>query len=437
MATTGKRLLIGAALVVALLLIWAALSTPVGERHKAAPTPELPPTLTLTAAALPSPTATATTMPPQPAIAAYPSPAAPTAAASAHPSPEAARTIPAQPPTSAAYPAAQATDTPTPTATPTPQPTPTPRPPMPTPTRQAVATPYPAPTPLAMTTGTKRSNIGPYLLAPPEFGQPTHNLLKSGHMRAYMAVNPAHWGSLDRLPNMEGYGRNWIPPKKEIEYIEDGVEGARRYYARFEDTYEATRGDIHAWMSTWAFTYDNEAFAERWVAFQREWLRLMHEHGYKAGIGGMRTHRFKTNEIRRLAPAIAEADYLFLSEAGAPTIRGSFYQTVLLYRRLRDELRGVLREEQIPPFILDICVDGRVLADLNKPGGPWWQRGYIQFETSKENYMADVRAYDLETLKDPYVQHVFWFATNITQDTHSFDVDTNMLAVADGWHVGR
>ena len=269
----------------------------------------------------------------------------------------------------------------------------------------------------------------------PEAGQPTHNLLIDGNMRGYMAINPAHWTPADQLPHMEGYGRNWIPEDEELELIREGAAGGRAYYNEFKNTYQATRKNIHAWMSTWAFVYGDREFADRWVEFQREWLRLMHEEGYRAGVGGMKTHLFKSGEISWLAPAIAESDYLFLSEAGAPTLASSFGKTTLLYRGLRAELGVALGNDKVPMLILDISVDGKVLADLDTPGGPWWQRGYIQFKTPKEDYMADVRAYDLQTLSDPYVRHVFWFATNITRDTHSFDVDTNMLAVANAWHA--
>ncbi|MBN1401433.1 MAG: hypothetical protein JXA74_11390, partial [Anaerolineae bacterium] len=306
----------------------------------------------------------------------------------------------------------------------------------PSPTVGATSTPRPlwTPHPEPLTQDGKTSNIGPYLLANPEAGQPTHNLLKDGAMRGYMAINPAHWTPYDQLPHMEGYGRNWIPTEEELDFIWEGAAGARAYYDKFEETYQATRGDILAWMSTWGFVYGDVAFAERWVEFQIEWLHLMHVNGYRAGVGGMKTHLFKPGEIAWLAPAIAQADYLFLSESGAPTLVSSMGKTTLLYRVLMAELDDVLNVEEIPPLILDISVDGRVLADLDEPGGPWWQRGYRDFETSKADYMADVRAYDLETLRDPYVRHVFWFATNISRDTRSFDVNTDMLVVANGWH---
>jgi hypothetical protein len=187
-------------------------------------------------------------------------------------------------------------------------------------------------------------------------------------------------------------------------------------------------------MSTWAFEFGDREFAADWVAFQREWLRLMHANGYRAGVGGMKTHLFGEGEILWLTRAIAESDYLFLSESGAPTIMESVGRSTLLYRDLVAELERAL-PGGVPQVILDISVDGQVLADLDWPGGPWWQRGYVQFETPKAAHMADVRAYDRETLRDEYVRHVFWFATNVTDDTHSFDVDTNMLAVADGWHA--
>jgi hypothetical protein len=256
-------------------------------------------------------------------------------------------------------------------------------------------------------------------------------------MVAYMAVNPAHWAPADALPDMEGYGRNWISADEELAYIRAGKQGAQTYFERFKDTYRATEGQIHAWMSTWAFEFGDEAFAAQWVEFQQEWLRLMHEHDYLAGGGGMKTYAFEPGEITWLAPAIADADYLFLSESSAPTLMGGAGEYTFLYRDLVAELRGVLGDDGVPALILDVCVDGQALADTDAPGGPWWQRGYIQFETSKADYEQDVRAYDLETLKDAYVAHVFWFATNITDDTHSFDVDTDMLRVADGWHSGE
>ena len=109
--------------------------------------------------------------------------------------------------------------------------------------------------------------------------------------------------------------------------------------------------------------------------------------------------------------------------------------TTLIYRDLVAELGAALPGQDLPPLILDVCVDGKVLADLNGPGGPHWQRGYRDYGTTPEDYAADVRNYDIATLYDPYVRHVFWFATNITEDTKSFDVNTPMLAIADGWHV--
>jgi len=303
--------------------------------------------------------------------------------------------------------------------------------PTPTPTNTPFPTPLPLPTGVA-----KRSNIGPYLLSHPETGQPTHNLLKNGHMRAYMAVNPAHWTPADQLPHMEGYGRNWIPPEEELALIDQGAEGGRIYFERFRESYEHCRPNIHAWMSTWAFRYGDPEFAAKWASFQTEWLRLMHEHGFKAGVGGMKTHLFKPGEFAWLAPAISEADYLFLAESGAPTLMSSIGKSTLVYRRLIAELRDALpADKDIPPLILDVCVDGQVLNDLQVPGGPWRQRGYRDFGISPEDYAADVRAYDIATLYDPYVKHVFWFATNITKDTISFDVNTPMLAIADHWHV--
>lgn len=346
------------------------------------------------------------------------------------------------------------THTPEPTATDTPVPTDTPPPTMPptltrtatpqaTATRRSTPTPKPTwtkavspvptrtPTPAAPT---HKSNIGPYLLMNPEAGQPTHNLLRNGPMRAYIAINPAHWTPADQLPNMEGYGRNWIPEDEELAYINAGAEGAGRYYDRFAPTYDATRANIHAWMSTWAFRWDDAAFAERWVAFQREWLRLMHANGYRAGVGGMKTHPFADGEILRLAPAIADSDYVFLSEAGAPLMMDGRGYSVLLYRDLYADLVAHLGADKVPPLILDVCVDGRVNAELDRTGGPWWQRGYRDFDVSRDEYMASIREYDLETVKDAYVCHVFWFATNVTKDTQSFDVNTDMLAVAEGWH---
>jgi hypothetical protein len=346
------------------------------------------------------------------------------ASADAYPAP--ASTLPSEGPT------AQPEHTPTsvpPTSTPRPTMTPRPR-------IAPTNTPRPPTTSGLGDTGPagRTSNIGPYLLMNPEAGQPTHNLLKDGRMRAYLAINPAHWGDPDRLPNMEGYGRNWIPEEEELDYILAGADGARRYFERFQGAYEKTRGEIHAWMSTWAFRFGDPAFASQWVAFQREWLRLMHENGYRAGVGGMKTYLLRADQITWLAPAIAEADYLFLAESGAPTLRGSFGQTTLLYRNLMDELLTVLPAESIPPLILDVCVDGKVNKDLGRTG-VWWQRGYRDFGTSQADYADDVRAYDLETLKDPYVKHVFWFATNITDDTRSFDVNTDMLAIANDWHT--
>ena len=178
----------------------------------------------------------------------------------------------------------------------------------------------PAPTPIPLPDGelAHTSNVGPYLLAPPEAGQPTHNLLQEGHMRAYLAINPAHWGADDALPAMEGYGRNYLADEEELAFIRRREQGARGYYDRFRPTYEQMRGKIHAWMSTWAFVYGDPAFAKDWVAFQREWLRLMHADGYLAGVGGMKTYPFGPGEIVWLAPAVAEADYLFLGESGAP-----------------------------------------------------------------------------------------------------------------------
>ena len=289
--------------------------------------------------------------------------------------------------------------------------------------------------PLTECGGGRRSNIGPYLLSNPEAGQPTHNLLKTGNMRAYTAISPADWGSQDSLPNMEGYGRNWIPAEQEMGMIWQGAEGGRRYFDKFKDSYRATRDDIHAWMSTWAFIYGDDAFARQWVAFQREWLRLMHQDGFRAGVGGMRTHMFRTGEITWLAPAIADSDYLFLSEADAPTLMYGRGDSTFLYRALVQELRQELGEDGVPELILDVAVDGKVLKDLNRSGADW-KRGYIHYGTTKESYMSDVRAYDRETLRDPYVRHVFWFATNYnSRENESFDVDTYMLSVANSWHV--
>jgi hypothetical protein len=294
-----------------------------------------------------------------------------------------------------------------------------------------------APTPIPLPTGTleRTSNIGPYLLAPPEGGQPTHNLLVDGHMRGYLAINPAHWGNGDALPNMEGYGRNYMAEEEELSFLRRREQGARGYYDRFRPTYEQMRGKIHAWMSTWAFVYGDQEFADDWVAFQTEWLRLMHADGYLAGVGGMKTYPFRAGEFAWLAPAIAQADYLFLAESGAPTLTAGMGTTTLIYRDLVAELAGVLPGQKLPPLILDVCVDGKVLADLNAPGGPHWQRGYRDYGTTPEAYAADLRNYDIATLYDPYVRHVFWFATNITEETKSFDVNTPMLEIADGWYV--
>lgn len=305
-----------------------------------------------------------------------------------------------------------------------------------TPVPSATAT-VPAPTPVPLPEGelAHYSNVGPYLLAPPEAGQPTHNLLKDGNMRAYMAINPAHWAPDDALPNMEGYGRNYVAEEEELAFIRRREQGARGYYDRFRPTYEQTRGQIHAWMSTWAFVYGDQAFAEDWVAFQQEWLRLMHADGYLAGVGGMKTYLFKPGEFAWLAPAIADADYLFLAESGAPTLTAGMGTTTLLYRDLVAELAQALPGQDLPPLILDVCVDGKALADRDAPGGPHWQRGYRDYGTTPEDYAADVRNYDIATLYDPYVRHVFWFATNITEDTKTFDVNTPMLEIADGWHV--
>lgn len=334
------------------------------------------------------------------------------------------------------------TSTPVPTATPSPiAPTPTSGPTEAAPTLEPTATveptmaPTPTPIPLPEGELAHYSNIGPYLLANPEAGQPTHNLLKDGHMRAYMAINPAHWTPADALPNMEGYGRNYMSEEEELAYIRRREQGARGYYDRFRPTYEQGRGQIHAWMSTWAFEFGDPDFAADWVAFQREWLRLMHADGHLAGVGGMKAHRFGPGEILWLADAIAEADYLFLAESGAPTLTESMGVTTLVYRDLVAELRGVLGEDGVPPLILDVCVDGQVLADIGAPGGPHTQRGYRDYGTSPEAYAQDVRNYDIATLYDPYVKHVFWFATNITEDTKSFDVNTPMLEIADSWHL--
>jgi hypothetical protein len=391
------------------------------------PVPEASPVGTLETSAYPEPEAEA-------------EPTRPSVLASAM---ETVRAVTATPASADAYPAPAST-LPSEGSPPSPEHTPTSAPPTATPRPTLTPQPRVAPTNTPIPTASsgvrdtgpagRTSNIGPYLLMNPEAGQPTHNLLKDGRMRAYLAVNPAHWGDRDWLPNMEGYGRNWIPENEELDYILAGADGARRYFQRFQGTYEKTRGEIHAWMSTWAFRFGDSAFASQWVTFQREWLRLMHENGYRAGIGGMKTYRFGAGQITWLAPAIAEADYLFLAESGAPTLRGSFGQTTLLYRNLMDELRTVLPAERIPPLILDVCVDGKVNKDLGRTG-VWWQRGYRDFGTSQVDYAADIRAYDLETLKNPYVKHVFWFATNISTDTRSFDVNTDMLAIANGWHA--
>ena len=343
-------------------------------------------------------------------------------------------------PTSIPVPTATVVPTSAPTAVPaltaTPRPTWTQVPP--TPTRIVPTRAYPAQataTLVAQGAGDRRSNIGPYLLANPEAGQPTHNLLRTGNMRAYIAINPAHWGSRDRLFNMEGYGRNWIPADQELVMIRQGAEGGRRYYDKFKNTYFDTRDEIHAWMSTWAFVYGDDAFARQWVEFQREWLRLMHQEGFRAGVGGMRTHMFRSGEINWLASAIADSDYLYLSEADAPTLMYGRGDSTFRYRQLVQELRQVLGTDGVPEVILDVAVDGKVLDDLNRSGADW-KRGYLHYGTTKESYMTDVRAYDRETLRDPYVRHVFWFATNYnSKENESFDVDTDMLIVANRWHV--
>ncbi|MGI6368963.1 MAG: hypothetical protein ACOX2L_11520 [Anaerolineae bacterium] len=298
-------------------------------------------------------------------------------------------------------------------------------------------TPAPTATPLPLPEGELEhlSNIGPYLLTPPEAGQPTHELLKDGHMRAWFAINPAHWAAADALPNMEGYGRNYMDEQEELSFIRRREQGARGYYDRFRPTYEQARGNVHAWMSTWAFVYGDKGFAEDWVAFQREWLRLMHADGYLAGVGGMKSYPFKAGEFAWLAPAIAEADYVFLGESDAPTLMTGAGHTTFRYRELYAELQAALGEQPAPELILDVCVDGAVLVALDAPGGPHWQRGYRDYNISPEAYAADVRAYDISTLFDPYVRHVFWFATNISEDTRSFDVNTPMLELADSWHV--
>ena len=342
--------------------------------------------------------------------------------------------LPTSPPTEV-VPTLVTEDVESPTIEPVEEPTATPEEIEATPTLEPTVAPAPTLIPLPEGDLAHYSNIGPYLLANPEAGQPTHNLLKDGQMRAYMAINPAHWAPDDALPNMEGYGRNYLAEEEELSYIRRREQGARGYYDRFRPVYEQGRGQIYAWMSTWAFEFGDPEFAEDWVAFQREWLQLMRADGHLAGVGGMKTYLFAPGEITWLAPAIAEADYLFLAESGAPTLAQSMGVTTLLYRDLMAELRDVLGEEGVPPLILDVNVDGQVLADIDAPGGPHIQRGYRDFGTTREEYAADVRNYDIATLYDPYVKHVFWFATNITEDTLSFDVNTPMLEIANSWRL--
>ncbi len=173
-----------------------------------------------------------------------------------------------------------------------------------------------------LTTDGRRSNIGPYLLSNPEARQPTHDLLQDGNMVAYMAIHPAHWAPADALPNMEGYGRNWISEDDELSYIRAGKDGAKAYFERFKDTYRATQGQIHAWMSTWAFVFHDEEFAAPVgrVPATRVAAPDARAHDYLAGVGRLKTYQFEPGEItlagaghRRLRLSLS------LSESDAPT----------------------------------------------------------------------------------------------------------------------
>lgn len=93
------------------------------------------------------------------------------------------------------------------------------------------------------------------------------------------------------------------------------------------------------------------------------------------------------------------------------------------------DLRGreavlVKNGERIPTLILDICMVGAEAAGLRSPGGPGWQRGYIECEARRAIYEADVRAYALEALAgSPRAPCVLDRHHRHRHRTHAFDVD--------------
>lgn len=234
-------------------------------------------------------------------------------------------------------------------------------------------------------------------------------------------IDPPH----DNLfPACKTIGRVYVPDNEANAMIMCGVAGAADFYSRCLPAMDRAPY-VYAWEGPNEPPVQTAQQRKMLCEFTRAWNYLMHStYPHRKTVAlNLSVGWPDIGDAPSLADALAEADYMGLHEYSAPSMLTDCTWTCLRYRRTVLELQqaGVQR---IPPILItETGIDGGVNTKENQPLKP--KHGWKSY-TDRSGYMNQLKWYDGELRKDPYVKAATIFTSGPNWDWTDFDVDLEL-----------
>jgi len=241
-----------------------------------------------------------------------------------------------------------------------------------------------------------------------------------GWMKTVFLSSGAEWCLLIEAPeedpfdgNLNVLARAPLPggDSEEFQYILKGRRGAEEYFERLVGTYNARRY-VKVWQGPNESPVGEHTFRLMLVEFTIRWTELMHKHGLQCGVGAFSVgwpHN-DPSHVAELAPMFLDANYIIAHEYSAPTMMDRAGYHCLRYRWLYDTIKSVAGFDPPPLLLGEIGIDGGV-APIHKARTGW--KTYCHGDFGQ--YIEQLKWYDSELQKDPYVIAGFIFVSGARQ----------------------